>query len=105
MQKVLDGLLDKKKLNEDERVFINLLGTLIYEYEELHHPFPDISGVEMLKVLMQERDLKQKDLADIFGGESIVSNILKGKRELNKRHIEELSKFFNVPVGIFFPSS
>lgn len=102
-QDIIDQLLDQEKLSQDEKDYLNVLGALVYEYEQKQEPIPDIYGVELLKVLMQDNNLRQKDLVPIFKTESIVSDILKGKRELTKRHIEELSKFFYVSPSVFFP--
>jgi hypothetical protein len=45
-----------------------------------------------------------RDLADILGGhESVVSEIVHGKRPLSKTHIERLSRRFNVSPAVFFP--
>ena len=46
--------------------------------------------------------LKQKDLAPIFDSEGVVSEVLSGKRDLNKHHIEKLSERFNVSPAVFF---
>jgi HTH-type transcriptional regulator/antitoxin HigA len=51
---------------------------------------------------MDQHDLKQKDLVDVFGTPSVVSEILNGKRELNKGHIERLSERFGVSPELFF---
>jgi HTH-type transcriptional regulator/antitoxin HigA len=79
--------------------------TLIEAYEEEHHPIPDAPPVEVLRTLMDANDLRQKDLFPIFGSESIVSEILHRKRELNKTRIEKLSKRFHVSPAVFFPRS
>jgi HTH-type transcriptional regulator/antitoxin HigA len=54
---------------------------------------------------MVGNNLKQKDLAPLLGAESIVSEVLNGKRELNKQHIEKLSQRFNVSPALFFSDS
>ncbi len=41
--------------------YLNVLGTLVHEYEQKHKPIPDISGVELLKALIAEFGLRQKD--------------------------------------------
>jgi HTH-type transcriptional regulator/antitoxin HigA len=51
---------------------------------------------------MEEHNLRQKDLVDVFGTESIVSDVLNGKRELNKEHIRRLSERFKVSPAVFF---
>lgn len=104
-QEVIDSLIDKGQLTSDEQDYLNVLGTLVAEYEQTLEPIPDIHGIELLKVLIEENELRQKDLVPIFRTESIVSDVLKGKRDLTKRHIEELAAFFHISPSVFFPSS
>ena len=68
-QKVIDSLLDQEKLTIDERDYLYLLGLLVTEYEDENYPIADIYGVELLKVLMKERNLTVKDLSFIFDSE------------------------------------
>jgi len=102
-QTIINELLDKPDLTIEEEEYLDVLGSLVYEYEQQQEPIPDIYGVELLQVLLQERNLKQKDLVPIFRTESIVSDVLNGKRQLTKRHIQELSEFFNLSSAVFFP--
>jgi hypothetical protein len=53
-QKAIDSLLDKGELTPDERDYLNVLGTLVYEYEQTLEPIPDIYGIELLKALIEE---------------------------------------------------
>lgn len=104
-QTVIDNLLDKGELTESEEDYLNLLGILIHEYEEKQELVPDIYGVELLKVLIAELNLKQKDLVTIFKTESIVSDVLKAKRKLTVEHIQKLAEFFNLSPAVFFPAN
>jgi HTH-type transcriptional regulator / antitoxin HigA len=92
----------QKKLTLTERNFAELLTLLIEAYEEKHYPIRSATPLEVLQELMTANDLRQKDLAPLFGSESIVSEVLSGKRELNKRHIEKLSRRFKVSPELFF---
>jgi HTH-type transcriptional regulator/antitoxin HigA len=92
----------QKKLTLTERNFAELLTLLIEAYEEKHYPIRSASPLEVLQELMTANDLRQKDLAPLFGSESIVSEVLSGKRGLNKRHIEKLSRRFKVSPELFF---
>lgn len=83
---------------------IDTLSILIEAYDEEHYPIPDTSGVEMLKFLMEQHGLTQGDLPEI-GSQGVVSEILRGKRELNVRQIGALSKRFHLPPDVFFPLS
>ena len=78
-QKVIDSLIDKGELTKDERDYLHLLGTLVYEYEEQTVDIPDIYGIELLKVLTEDSGLRQKDLVSVFKTESIVSDIVNEK--------------------------
>jgi HTH-type transcriptional regulator / antitoxin HigA len=98
---VLDRLASKGNPTAEEEKYAQVLMTLIQAYEEEHHPIPDASPVEVLRALIDAHDLRQKDLATISGPESIVSEVLHKKRELNKTHIEKLSKRFNVSPAVF----
>jgi HTH-type transcriptional regulator / antitoxin HigA len=99
---VLDKLASKHNPTAEEEKYAEVLMTLIEAYEEEHHSIPDASPIEVLRTLMDANDLRQKDLVQIFGSESIVSEVLHKKRDLNKTHIEKLSKRFNVSPAVFF---
>ncbi len=95
--------LEKKdRLSAKEKDFAELLTVLIEAYEEEHYAVRSASPVEVLVELMEANNLKQKDLAPLLGSESVVSEVLRGKRELNKHHIERLSRRFRVSPAVFF---
>jgi transcriptional regulator with XRE-family HTH domain len=81
------------------------LTVLVEKYEEEHHQIASASPVEVLRELMEANDLRQKDLTREFGTESVVSEVLNGKRKLNKDHIEKLSKRFHISPAVFFEAS
>src|ERR1700690_832991 len=87
---VLDKLASKAHRTNEEEKYAEVLTTLIEAYEEEHHSIADASPVEVLRALMDPNDLRQKDLASIFGSESVVSEVLNKKRDLNKGHIKKL---------------
>jgi HTH-type transcriptional regulator/antitoxin HigA len=80
---VLDKLSSKRNPTREEESYAEVLLTLIEAYEEEHHSIPDTTPIEVLRTLMEANDLRQKDLAPTFGSESIVSEVLHGKRGLN----------------------
>jgi|SRR5579875_1105827 len=99
---VLDKLAAKQHPTSEEEKYAEVLMTLIEAYEEEHHPIPHASPLEVLRALMEANNLRQKDLVPIFGSEGIVSEVLHKKRDLNKTHIEKLSKRFHVSPAVFF---
>lgn len=104
-ERYVSSLLDlerQRKLSAAERNFAELLTLLIEAYEEKRYPIRSAAPLEVLEQLMAANDLRQKDLAPLLGSESIVSEVLRGKRELNKRHIEKLSRRFKISPEVFF---
>jgi len=81
---------------------IELLTVLVEAFENKHYPVPDAGPLDIIRHLMEVHKLRQKDLADVFGTESIVSDVLNGKRDLAKEHIRRLSARFNVSPAVFF---
>jgi HTH-type transcriptional regulator/antitoxin HigA len=100
--KMLDELIDK--IGEDEThplaSLMEILGTLIENYENQHFPETASNPVGVLKFLMDEHGLKQSDLSEI-GSQGVVSEVLNGKRELNVRQLKALSRRFNVSPAVF----
>jgi HTH-type transcriptional regulator/antitoxin HigA len=59
-----------------------------------------VSPVAMLRFLMEQHALAQSDLPEL-GSQGVVSEILRGKRELNLRQIKALAERFHVPAALF----
>jgi HTH-type transcriptional regulator/antitoxin HigA len=98
----LNHLLDEVGTDEQHPLYtlLDTLGTLVHAYEEQHHPMPECSGVDVLRFLMDEHGLSQSDLPEV-GSQGVVSDILRGKRELNVRQIRALAKRFQVSPAVF----
>ncbi len=84
---------------------IELLTLLIERYEEEHYALPAASPADVLRFLLAQHGLRQRDIAAELGGESVVSEVLSGKRKLNAAHIEHLSRRFHVSPAVFFPAA
>lgn len=96
--------LDRRcsRLTPAEKELAELLTLLIENFEENQYRLPHTKPLGVLQFLMEQNNLKQKDLVDVFGTPSIVSEVLSGKRELNKDHIKRLSRRFHVSPELFF---
>jgi HTH-type transcriptional regulator/antitoxin HigA len=98
----LEHLTGKQNQTDAEKKLIGLLTVLVEKYESESYPVPDAGPLDIIRHLMEENNLRQKDLVDVFGTESIVSDILNGKRDLTKDHISKLSLRFRVSAAVFF---
>lgn len=104
IEKIFDHLISKSedKLTPEEKRLFELLANLLEEYEaRTLEPIPDLSPREILTVLMKENNLKQTDLTDIFGAQSIVSEVLAGKREITKSQARALAAKFAMKIEAF----
>ncbi|MGE8066805.1 helix-turn-helix domain-containing protein [Pseudomonas sp. NPDC089569] len=102
LARALDELLEITGDDESHPLMslVDIIGDWIEEWDNTHHPMPKPSGEEMLGYMMREHGLTQSDLPGV-GAQSVVSEILSGKRRLNLRQIRWLAERFNVPVDVF----
>jgi antitoxin component HigA of HigAB toxin-antitoxin module len=85
-----------------EKEIIELLSTLVDQYEESRWPTPHASPGEVLKFLMAERQLSQLELArQAAVPQSTIANVIAGRRQLSKANVLGLGKFFSVSPTLF----
>lgn len=99
---LLDDLIDEVGENEGHPLssLMETIGNLIETFENNHIKSTAGTPIESLRYLMAEHKLNQTDLPEI-GSQGVVSEILKGKRNLNIRQIKELSTKFNISPLVF----
>jgi len=104
--KILDEWIDEVNIKSDpvKESLIDTLGTLIKDYEDRNIKELKSDPISVLKYLLKEHGLKQSDLKEI-GSQGVVSEILNGKRKLNLRQIELLSKRFSVSPSVFIDTN
>jgi len=95
-------LTAKARPSSAEEEAIELLTLLIERYEAERYPVPDADPVDVLRFLLEQNGLSQRDIAPELGSESTVSLVLSGKRQLNRDHIARLSRRFHVSPSVFF---
>ena len=86
----------------EETELAELLTLLIENFEAGRYSLQQATPLEALRELMDANGLLQKDLLDVFGNISVVSEVLNGKRELSKAHIVRLAQRFKVSPDLFF---
>jgi HTH-type transcriptional regulator/antitoxin HigA len=102
LEQVTSLLQREDTLSSAEAEFLRLLLVLIEDFETKHYVSPKASPLATLAFLMDQHGLKQKDLTSVFGTPSITSEVLNGKRELNKEQIRRLGERFHVSPELFF---
>jgi HTH-type transcriptional regulator/antitoxin HigA len=97
----LDRLVEQPERSEAEEAYLSALTDLVETYENAHVVIPPVTGVALLRYLMAENELKQSDLAPLFGAPSIISEVLSGKRRLALSHMQKLAAYFGLPISAF----
>ena len=102
IESIFNDLWNKKKLSPEEQRLFHLLADLLEDYgKKTVGEIPPFTPRELLASLIKENNLKQADLADIFGTQSIVSEVLNGKRDITKSQAKALAEKFKVKVEAF----
>ena len=71
---------------------------LVERYEDEHYPMPPGSPVAAIEFMMDQRDLKLRDLVPYIGSRSKVSEVLSGKREITMAMARALHKHLGIPA-------
>ena len=86
----------------DETEYLLALAVFVEKYEDEHDPIPPASGADMLRALMEARQIARNDVAASTGlAVSTISDLLAGKRKLTLEHVERLALFFQVKPSFF----
>jgi HTH-type transcriptional regulator/antitoxin HigA len=99
----LDAILDAGGADEAHPLsrLALMVGDLVSAYESVRTPMPEAATPAMvLAHLMETHGLKQADLSEL-GGQSVVSDILRGKRAINLRQAKVLANRFGVGLEMF----
>jgi HTH-type transcriptional regulator / antitoxin HigA len=98
----IEKLIDKgDKRSPEEDKLLDLMTTLVEDFEEKNYPIPDAAPHEALQELMRARGVKQRDLLEIFGSDGIASEVVNGKRNISRTHAKSLAEYFHVPLDVF----
>jgi len=99
----MNSLLDTVGDDEEHPLtdLLDMVGRLVEDYDNAHHSVPQAPPSEVLRFLLQQHDLKQTDLAKELGSQSVVSEILSGKRAINARQAKALAARFGVSALVF----
>jgi HTH-type transcriptional regulator / antitoxin HigA len=99
MNELLDEIGDRR--THPLRGLLDIVTSFVHDYEVRNVEIPDAEPSGVLRLLMQQHGLRQSDLAELFGSQSNVSEVLSGKREINARQARLLAQRFGVSPAVF----
>lgn len=99
---VVDSLIDQDELSPPEQDYLDVLSDLVETYEDETIPIKPVGDADMLRLLIEAKGVTQAQAAKEAGiAESTVSEVLAGKRKLNRTQIGKLGRYFRVGPGAF----
>lgn len=84
--------------NSQDGEEVELLSLLVEKYEQDQYSIEAPSPIEAIKFRMEQMNLKQADIAPLFGGKTRVSEVLHGKRPLSLKMITLLNRYLGIPL-------
>jgi HTH-type transcriptional regulator/antitoxin HigA len=101
-EKALERLEDifDAKMGTNQGDELEILTILIEKYEKEIYPIEMPDPIEAIKFRMEQLGMKQKDLAEVMGFKSRVSEILNRKRKLTIDMIRNLNQKLNIPSEV-----
>jgi HTH-type transcriptional regulator/antitoxin HigA len=97
---IVEPMMRRELTPEEEKLF-DLLVKLIEDFEDRHYPMGESSPTEMLKFLMEQKGLRQRDIVHLFGSSGVASEVINGKRAISKNQAKSLAGFFHVSPELF----
>lgn len=85
----------------EEEMLLQLLVTLIEQFEETHYPILQGTPNSMLVHLMDARDITTEALAEVIGSLEVALQIVNGDRTINKTQAKALADYFHVDISLF----
>jgi HTH-type transcriptional regulator/antitoxin HigA len=100
---MVDALAVLPRRTKDQEDYLETLSTLIEKYEQEQNAMEvrNLSPIEVLRYLVEGREMSASDLGRVLGNRELGAAILRGDRQLSKANIIKLSKHFAVSPALF----
>jgi HTH-type transcriptional regulator/antitoxin HigA len=80
--------------------YVDVLTTLIEDYETRHHPILPPDPIAAILFMMEQMGLARRDLEPAIGSRGRVSEVLNRKRPLTLPMVRALSELLHVPMDV-----
>ncbi len=77
---------------------IELLSLLVEKYEMEHYQLEAPDPIEAIQFRMEQMNLRQTDIAPLFGGTTRISEVLHRRRPLTLKMITLLNRYLGIPL-------
>ncbi len=93
----IESLMDAK-LNTPEGDELDILSTLVDDYESKLYPINAPDPIEYIKNVLEFRGEKQSDLSNILKSKSRASEIIKRRRSITLTQIRKIVSAWDIPA-------
>ncbi|MEG4120521.1 transcriptional regulator [Microcoleus sp. N9_B4] len=97
----INEILDRASITSDDRDYLKVLGTLVYDYEEEHEIWPTLKGIALVKTLINEDNVSPEKVLEIFESEENFNEVMMSKRELTVGQLKKLGELFHISPSAF----
>ncbi|MDY6802655.1 MAG: transcriptional regulator [Cyanobacteriota bacterium] len=99
---VVEELMHVQNRTPEEETLYELLIFLIEKFEEdFYRPGSASTPHSMLLFLMEQQDVKPRDLAEVVGSEDVAFELVNGEVEISEELAKILGNFFKVDSSLF----
>lgn len=100
--KMIDAMIGNESMTATESAFLDLLVMIAKEWErKIIPPRQKSTPVDVLKFMMEQHGLRNRDLVPLFGSRQIVSDVLHGRRLIGIANAKKLAERFHLSVDLF----
>lgn len=86
--------------NSPEEDELDVLASLVEIYETKHYPIPDAHPLEVIRFVMEQNNMLDKDLMPFLGGSGRISEVLGAHRPLTIGMIRKLNTGLGIPAEV-----
>ena len=94
-------MLSRSDLTPEENTLLELLVTLIEDFENQHYQLNASTPRSRILHLLEAQDLELSNLMPIFGSSELVSQVINGEVEVIQEQAEMLGNLFHVDAILF----
>ncbi len=95
------AVMPEDSLTPGQQDYLDTLCLLLEDYDRQQEALPKVSGLDLLKSLMEARDMTVNELGKVVGSQPNASLILSGQRAMSTAVMRKLGEFFGLPAGAF----
>ena len=103
--KIIDELsiLGEERLTPGQMDYLLVLGdlTAAYEADAFEALTKDVTGLVVLKHLVEENGMSASDVGRIIGQRELGPKVLRGDRQISREHAKALGRHFALPAETF----